>query len=156
MSGVTPSQTVGPFLHIGLSDSFGARLDAAAIRLHGSVLDGAGDPVPDAVVELWAARVGLVRSDTRGDGRFAVEVRKPPATEGAPCFEVAVFARGLLKQVVTRVYFPDEAEANAVDPVLAGVDPDRRSTLVAVEETDGSLRFDIRLQGPGETVCFEP
>ena len=67
---------------------------------------------------------------------------------------MSVFARGLLKRVVTRMYFPDETVANAADPVLSGVDEPRRSTLVAVPEPDGSLSFDVHLQGPDETVFF--
>jgi protocatechuate 3,4-dioxygenase, alpha subunit len=151
MSTVTPSQTIGPFLHIGISDSFGAELvppDApGAIRLHGSVLDGAGDGVSDAVVELWQDGVGFARCDTRDGGRFAFVVRRP---ERAPFFEVGVFARGLLKRVATRLYFPDAS----ADPVLSAVDPERRATLVAAQEPDGSLLFDIRLQGDRETVFF--
>ena len=71
----------------------------------------------------------------------------------APHIEVGVFARGLLKRVVTRIYFPDEVEANAADPVLSRLDEAARATLVAVPEDDG-LRFDIRLQGPGHTTFF--
>ena len=124
------------------------------VRIHGRVLDGAGEPVPDALVEISAPGGAFGRSDTR-DGGFDLVAVKPEPLEGqAPCLEVSVFARGLLKRVVTRIYFPDEAEANAADPVLSGVDAGRRSTLVAVPEPDGSLRFDVRLQGPDETVFF--
>ena len=77
-----------------------------------------------------------------------------PRDDQAPHLAVSVFARGLLKRAVTRMYFPDEVEANAADPVLSGVEEGRRSTLVAVPEPDGSLRFDVHLQGPGETVFF--
>jgi protocatechuate 3,4-dioxygenase, alpha subunit len=72
----------------------------------------------------------------------------------APHLEVGVFARGLLKRVVTRMYFPDEIDANAADPVLRGIEEGRRETLVATAEPDGSLQFDIRLQGDSETVFF--
>jgi protocatechuate 3,4-dioxygenase alpha subunit len=144
----TPSQTVGPFLHIGLMDCYGPELVApdspGALRVWGCVLDGAGEPVTDALVEIWHPEAGFGRSDTRDGGRFAFVVAK------APHFEVAVFARGLLKQVVTRMYFPDEP----ADAVLSAVDPERRATLVAVPD-GAALRFDIRLQGPGETVFFE-
>ena len=144
----TPSQTAGPYLHIGLMDCYGPELVApdapGALRVSGVVLDGAGEPVTDALVEIWHPAVGFGRSDTRDGGRFAFVVAK------APHFEIAVFARGLLKQVVTRMYFPDEP----ADAVLSAVDRERRATLVAVP--DGTeLRFDIRLQGPGETVFFE-
>jgi protocatechuate 3,4-dioxygenase alpha subunit len=144
----TPSQTAGPYLHIGLMDCYGSELVApdapGAVRVSGVVLDGAGEPVTDALVEIWHPAVGFGRSDTRNGGRFAFVVAK------APHFEIAIFARGLLKQVVTRMYFPDQP----ADGVLAAVDPERRATLVAVP--DGTeLRFDIRLQGPGETVFFE-
>jgi protocatechuate 3,4-dioxygenase, alpha subunit len=123
--------------------------DSGAIRLHGSVLDGAGDGVPDAVVELWQDGVGFARCDTRDGGRFAFVVVKP---ERAPFYEAGVFARGLLQRVATRLYFPDAP----VDAVLSALDPGRRETLVAAAEPDGSLRFDIRLQGDGETVFVGP
>jgi protocatechuate 3,4-dioxygenase alpha subunit len=145
----TPSQTVGPFLHIGLLDSYGPELvppgTPGALQVHGRVLDGAGEPVLDALVELWHPDVGFGRSDTRDGGRFAFVVVR------APHFDVAVFARGLLKQVVTRMYLSDEP----FDAVLAAVDPERRRTLVAVPEGPGVLLFDIHLQGPDETVFFE-
>jgi protocatechuate 3,4-dioxygenase, alpha subunit len=169
--GRTPSQTVGPYLHIGLLGPIGAELvapgTAGAIRVHGLVLDGAAERVPDALVETWQAgpsgRYGdgaFGRSDTRAGGRFELVTVKPgsvPWPEGglqAPHLAVGVFARGLLKRLVTRMYFPDEEEANAADPVLAAIDPRDRGTLIAVVEPDGSLRFDIRLQGPGQTVFF--
>ena len=160
----TPSQTAGPFLHIGLLGHFGNRLvdpDAAgAVRVFGTVLDGAGEPVTDALVELWQAGPdggywpgGFGRSETLDGGRFSFVTVKPGPSDEAPHLELSVFARGLLKPVVTRMYFPDELEANAGDPVLAAVEPERRATLVAAAEPDG-LRFDIRLQGNDETVFF--
>ncbi len=173
--GRTPSQTVGPYLHIGLvGDAIGPELVApespGALRVHGLLLDGAGEPVPDGLVEVWQAGpdgrygrggfVGFGRSDTRDGGRFGLVTVKPgpvPWPEGglqAPHLELGIFARGLLKRLVTRMYFPDELEANAGDPVLGRIDPAGRETLIAVPEPDGSLRFDIRLQGDGETVFF--
>ncbi len=103
--------------------------------------------------------LGFGRSGTVDAGRFEFVTVKPgpvPWPEGgmqAPHIEVGVFARGLLKRAVTRIYFPDEEEANAADPVLSGLDEAARATLVAVAE-DGGLRFDIRLQGPGHTTFF--
>jgi protocatechuate 3,4-dioxygenase alpha subunit len=117
------------------------------------VLDGAGEPVTDALVEIWQPDGALGRSETVDGGRFSFVASKPDAGPQAPHLDVCVFARGLLKQVVTRMYFPDELEANAADPVLSAVDPERRGTLIALEEPDG-LRFDIRLQGRHETVFF--
>jgi protocatechuate 3,4-dioxygenase alpha subunit len=153
----TPSQTAGPFLHIGLSQSFGSELvppgAEGAVRIFGTVLDGVGEPVTDALVEIWQPDGAFGRSGTVDGGRFAFVACKPDAGPQAPHLEVCVFARGLLKQVVTRMYFPDEPEANAADSVLSTVDPERRRTLTAVEDPDG-LRFDIRLQGPHETVFF--
>ena len=152
----TPSQTVGPFFNIGLVGTFAPELvspDAPeAIRIHGRVLDGAGDPVLDALVELWLGDA-LGRSETTDAGRFAFVVTKPAAVVGAPHLRVGVFARGLLKELVTRIYFPDEAEANAADPVLAELEPELRQTLVAVPDGDG-LRFDIHLQGERQTAFF--
>jgi protocatechuate 3,4-dioxygenase, alpha subunit len=146
----TPSQTVGPFFSIGLEPIPGH----GELHIAGTVLDGAGDPVPDAVVEIWHPEPQqFARALADDDGRFAFAVDKPRAVEGqAPHFAVSVFARGLLKRVVTRIYFPDEAEANAADPVLARVrNPE---SLVAVEDS-GFLRFDVHLQGDRQTAFFE-
>ena len=153
----TPSQTVGPFFTLGLRDGPGSELVAPdapnAIRLGGRVLDGEGEPVSDALVELWHPEVGFARSGTDEDGRFSFVVAKPPGGSEAPHLEAMVFARGLLRHVVTRIYFPDEPEANAADPVLAALDAERRATLVA-EPDEGGLRFVVRLQGERETVFF--
>jgi protocatechuate 3,4-dioxygenase alpha subunit len=181
----TASQTVGPFFIIGLPDEAFAELvppdDPDAIRLGGVVLDGAGEPVDDALIEIWQAnRAGRYAhpEDTReeipledgfdGFGRCATDPNglygfvtvKPgpvPAPEGgmqAPHIEVSVFARGLLKRLATRVYFPDETEANEADPVLSSIqDPAERSTLVA-QPQDGGVRFDIHLQGDRQTTFF--
>jgi len=154
----------------------------AAVRIRGTVTDGEGEPVPDSMIELWQAGPGgryAHPEDTREDvpleqgfsgfGRAAVDesgsfefvTLKPgavPAPEGgtqAPHINVSVFARGLLRHLPTRLYFPDEAEANDADPVLSSIEPARRATLVAVEEEDGALRFDVRLQGEAETVFFD-
>ncbi|MBO0826851.1 MAG: protocatechuate 3,4-dioxygenase subunit alpha [Streptosporangiales bacterium] len=182
--GVTPGQTAGPFLHIGLPYDDAPYVvpegTPGAIRVHGTVVDGAGTPVSDALVEIWQAdpdgrfehpddprgaipaRVqgfrGFGRCPTDEAGHYAFVTVKPgrvPAENGwqAPHLDVAVFARGLLHHLVTRAYFPDEADDNAHDPVLAALPPDRRETLVAVPDADG-VRFDIRLQGDHETVFF--
>jgi protocatechuate 3,4-dioxygenase alpha subunit len=161
----TPAQTVGPFFAIGLPWAGGpfAVPDGTpgALWLRGHVTDGAGDPVPDALVETWQANGdgrGFTRCATGPDGSYAILFAKPgpvPAPDGgtqAPHLDVSVFARGLLDRVVTRVYFEDEPDANATDMVLATLgDPDRRATLIAVSTDDG-YRFDIRLQGERETV----
>ena len=183
--GLSPSQTVGPYLSIGLlGDLITPDLidpsDPRAVRVTGILLDGAGAPVPDGMIEIWQANaagryahplddrteleledgfLGFGRSGTAPDGRFEFVTVKPgrvPWPQGglqAPHLEVGVFARGLLKRAVTRVYFPDEAEANAADPVLSHLGEEIRATLVAAAE-DGDLRFDIRLQGPGQTAFF--
>jgi protocatechuate 3,4-dioxygenase alpha subunit len=148
----TPSQTVGPFFAIGVD-----WMDAGGgdVRIGGTVFDGAGDPVPDSMVEIWHPEPPqFARALADDEGRFEFRVEKPRAVEGqAPHFAVSVFSRGLLKRVVTRIYFPDELEANAADPVLALVeDPD---TLVAIDEGDGGLRFDVHLQGDRQTAFFE-
>ncbi|MGB6456782.1 MAG: protocatechuate 3,4-dioxygenase subunit alpha [Streptosporangiaceae bacterium] len=186
--GLTPSQTVGPFLDLGLPWDDGPFVvpsgTPGAVRLTGQVLDGAGAPLPDAVVETWqadpdgrfdhpddprgAARPtvarfrGFGRSTTDGDGRYEIVTLRPgrlPAPDGgteAPHLDVSVFARGMLDRVVTRIYFPDEEAANAADPVLSAVgDPGRRATLIAAAGADGALLFDIRLQGDHETVFFD-
>jgi len=153
----TPSQTIGPFFRFGLEWMADADMvdpaSPGAICLVGTVYDGAGAAVPDAVVEVWQPpRFG--RALTEADGSFRFTTAKPEPGPGgeAPHLDVSLFARGLLQRVVTRAYFPGEA-ANASDPVLAEVPDDRRATLVAVEDA-GCLRFDLHLQGPRETVFF--
>ncbi|BCB87657.1 protocatechuate 3,4-dioxygenase subunit alpha [Phytohabitans suffuscus] len=176
----TPSQTVGPYLSIGLPWPDGPDVVAegvpGAFWLHGTVTDGAGEPIPDALVETWQADPtgrfdhpndprgavsgfrGFGRCPTDDSGRYAIRTLKPgpvPGPDGvpqAPHIDVSVFARGLLHRVVTRVYFAGE-EANAADPVLAGVPRARRATLLAVPDETG-YRFDIRLRGDDETVFF--
>lgn len=166
----TPSQTVGPFFRIGATslteEGEAIAPPEGAITIRGTVFDGAGAPVPDAMLEIWAAgaggefgpgRRGFARALTDDQGGFRFSAIKPGALgDGqAPHIDMSVFARGLLQRLVTRIYFPDEAAANEGDPVLASIgDTAARSTLVAVPE-DGSLRFDVRLQGEGETVFFE-
>ena len=160
--GETPSQTVGPFFALALPWAAGAEVVApgtpGAVRLRGRVLDGVAEQVTDALIETWQADPvpGFAQCATAGDGGFAVVTRKPAAGgAGAPHLDVSVFARGLLRRLVTRVYFPDEAEANAADPVLRSLpDPAARATLVAVPEGNG-LRFDIHLQGDDETVFLD-
>lgn len=159
---LTPAQTVGPFFGFALPYEGGPEVVAGGgLRVHGSVYDGAGEPVPDALIEVVQAdaegRVdaGLFgRSHTRPEGRYAFTTVKPGAAEGAPHLAFIVHARGLLLHLHTRMYFPDEAEANTADPVLNAVPEHRRRTLVAVAEDEG-LRFDIRLQGEDETVFFD-
>jgi protocatechuate 3,4-dioxygenase, alpha subunit len=182
----TPSQTVGPFFHIGMDDGFiGPELvprdDPRAVRLFGRVTDGDGAPVNDAMIEIWQANSagryahpedvrddqqledgfeGFGRTCTDEHGRYELVTVKPGPVQGlnghlqAPHIEMSVFARGLLKRLVTRVYFPDEEDANAADPVLTSIeDRSARASLVAVEQ-GGGLRFDINLQGDRETTFF--
>jgi protocatechuate 3,4-dioxygenase, alpha subunit len=156
----TPPQTVGPFFAIGLPWDDGPAVaepgSAGAITLHGTVRDGEGAPVPDALIETWQAPDegcrGFGRCPTDEHGRWEIVTRKPAATGGeAPHVAVAVFARGLLDRVPTRIYFGDEPEANAADPLLASLGEAERATLVA--EPDGTgYTFDIHLQGDHETV----
>jgi protocatechuate 3,4-dioxygenase, alpha subunit len=140
----TPSQTVGPFFAFSLCDRPANELAGGELRLSGRVLDGAGDPVGDALVELWHPDAGFGRCGTDADGRFEFLVAEPPDGH----FEVMVFARGLLKHVVTRLYFP-----GAEDEFLASLSERDRSTLVAEPDGEG-LRFDVHLQGERETVFF--
>jgi protocatechuate 3,4-dioxygenase alpha subunit len=156
----TPSQTVGPYFSLGLLDRAANELMPGGLRISGRVFDGAGDPVPDALVEIWQADeegryrpdFGWGRSGCDGEGRYAFVTAKPGSVDGqAPHLTMLVFARGLLKPVLTRLYFPDEQAANADDPVLAALEDG--SSLVARPTNDG-LEFDIRLQGEAETVFF--
>jgi protocatechuate 3,4-dioxygenase alpha subunit len=173
----TPSQTAGPFFSLGLAREGAENLvepdRAGAILLEGLVLDGAGEPMPDAVLEIWQADPdgrfppesaegwsGFGRSLTDEEGAFRFVTVKPgPVTSPdgslqAPHIQVQVFGRGLLRQLSTRIYFPDEVEANQNDPVLSAIPDDRdRRTLVG-QATSSGLRFDIILQGEHETVFF--
>ena len=177
----TPSQTVGPFFRIGLEGLNGDSTGAAGplLTIHGQVLDGLGQPVPDAVIEIWQADArgryahpeetrppppdpgfkGFCRLPTDRDGRFRFTTIKPgrvpgPAgVEQAPHVVTLVFMRGLLKHLMTRIYFPDEA-SNDADPILRLVPEGRRATLIA-RPVAGALEFKIILQGDDETVFFE-
>lgn len=182
---LTPSQTVGPYLAIGLRWPDGPYAvpegTPGAVWLRGRVLDGDGEPVVDALVETWQADPdgrfdhpddarGAVRPSVAGfrgfgrsetvDGEYAVLTRKPgrlPDEAGglqAPHVDVSVFARGLLHRVVTRLYFPDEAEANAEDPVLRSLPDDAARRTLLAEPSDDGYRLDIVLRGDGETVFF--
>jgi protocatechuate 3,4-dioxygenase alpha subunit len=166
----TPSQTVGPFFEFGLVTRPQLVADDApgAISLGGRVLDGAGVPVPDGLVEIWQAdaagsyvgKAGWGRCQTAPDGGFRFTTVKPGAVQerdgsaDAPHVNVLCFARGLLKPVLTRVYFPDEAAANAADPVLRALAAEERATLIATAGGEAAYRFDIHLQGDGQTVFF--
>ncbi len=173
----TPGQTVGPFYHYALPFEGGEHLVPAgtpgSLRLHGTVTDGHGAPVPDALLEIWQpdaeGRVvreagslrrdpgvftGFGRTQTWRDGGYSFTTVEPgPTSAGAaPFIAMTVFARGLLNRLFTRVYLPGPASALGSDPLLSSLDPAERATLVAAREADGSLRFDVRLQGDGETV----
>jgi protocatechuate 3,4-dioxygenase alpha subunit len=163
MSAPTPSQTVGPFFGFALPfdhDANAVENDANAapgeshdtIRVEGQVLDGIGEPVGDALIEASEGDQ-FARCRTDSEGAFHFNLHRPVAGEGTPFFYVTVFARGLLRHLHTRMYVPDEDGATRVDGVLQQVDESRRQTLFARQEGE-ILRFDIRLQGDGETVFF--
>ena len=178
----TASQTVGPFFSIGLEPQYCAEMlpsDGGGTRftIRGRVLDGDGAPVPDAVVEVWhplfpkaggqadsrASGVpnGFIRVATGEEGQFQFTALMPvgleiEGQEHAPHFTILLFMRGLVRQLVTRLYFPLEART-AQDAVLQLVPAERRATLVAkpVSGADNQLLWDIHLQGEQETVFFE-
>jgi protocatechuate 3,4-dioxygenase alpha subunit len=180
----TASQTIGPYLRIGLTPMFvteiaGPNVPGERVAIRGRVLDGDGKPVDDALIEVWQANAagryahpddtqeksltpgfqGFGRSPTDDDGAFHFTTIKPgpvPGPDGqaqAPHLEVVVFMRGLLRQLVTRLYFPDDP-ANESDPVLQLVPEARRATLIARPHASGMLEWTIHLQGPDETVFF--
>jgi protocatechuate 3,4-dioxygenase, alpha subunit len=162
----TPSQTVGPYLAIGLPWPDGPDVvpegTPGRIRIHGTVTDGEGAPIPDALIETWQADPdgrfgtdfrGFGRSPTNDEGEYEIFTLKPGPVDGqARHIDVNVFARGMLDRCVTRIYFADED--NDADPVLQTVPEDRRHTLIAQPGDDG-YRFDVHVQGEGETVFFE-
>ena len=173
----TTSQTVGPYLHIGLvwliiENLAPAGIAGERVSIEGRVVDGDGRPVNDAAVEIWQANAegtygakgfrGFGRSATDEKGMFRFQTIKPGRVPGpgdklqAPHIGVNLFMRGQLKQLVTRIYFPDEP-ANPEDAVLALVPQDRRGTLVAKKVTGkaGVLEWNIVLQGKDETVFFD-
>ena len=197
----TPSQTIGPFFAYGLTPTqygypfkslFAGNLtgdltEGQRIRLIGQVLDGAGRPADDALVEIWQADAfgrfpahsdpeadprqdnrrdsgfsgfGRCGTGTDQEARFVFDTVKPgPVGDGlAPHLNVVLTMRGLLNHLFTRIYFDDEAAANADDPVLAKVPAERRTTLLAHRDQaapGGVYRFDIHMQGPDETVFFD-
>jgi len=170
----TPGQTVGPFFGYALPFERGSELvppgSPDAIRLHGKVTDGLGNPVPDALLEIWQAdadgRVptatgalrrdgwtftGWGRASTDDEGHYGFTTVLPGAAKpgAAPFISMTIFARGLLNRLFTRVYLPsDQLEA---DSLLASLPSDRRDTLIAARDDHG-LRFDVSLQGSNETV----
>lgn len=192
MSGITPSQTVGPYFKYGLTpgddyawnDAFGNDLvtpDATGeqIRIVGTVFDGDGKVVVDSMLEIWQADAqgrfadpqdqraarnsafkGFGRCGTDNAGRFSFHTIKPGGVPGpneklqAPHILLAVFARGMTQQAITRIYFDGET-ANENDPILALVPSERRGTLIAKREGDAVYRFDVHLQGDEETVFFD-
>jgi protocatechuate 3,4-dioxygenase, alpha subunit len=194
VTGITPSQTVGPFFKYGLTpdgqyewnDAFTNNLltpDVLGqrISIEGRVFDGDGAPVTDCMLEVWqadgqgrfagpqgqrairnAAFQGFGRCGTDSNGAFSFDTIKPgsvPDPEGkpqAPHLLLAVFARGMLRHLYTRIYFADE-ERNAIDSVLVLVPADRRATVIAqpIKDEAGTYRIDIWLQGDRETVFFD-
>ncbi|HTG97783.1 MAG TPA: protocatechuate 3,4-dioxygenase subunit alpha [Burkholderiales bacterium] len=181
----TTSQTIGPYLRIGLEwmvieDLAPKGVAGERVAIEGRVIDGDGKPVNDAAVEIWQANSqgkyaspedpqgkpvepgfrGYGRSLTDDGGNFRFRTIKPgraPGPDGklqAPHLSVTVFMRGLLKQLVTRMYFPDDP-ANADDPVLSLVPAERRATLVAKKRPDGTFEWNLVLQGRNETVFFD-
>ncbi|WP_326805187.1 protocatechuate 3,4-dioxygenase subunit alpha [Streptomyces sp. NBC_01788] len=155
------------------------------VTVHGYVYDGEGRPLPDALVEVWGPDpdgnlpavdgsmrrdpasgdhlgrngvefTGFGRIQTDVDGHWYARTLRPGARgRNAPYLSVCVFARGLLAHLFTRIYLPGDEAALAADPLLAQLDGERRATLIAAREASGAYRFDIRLQGEGETVFLE-
>jgi protocatechuate 3,4-dioxygenase alpha subunit len=139
----TASQTVGPFFRIGLSWLEGTS-SAGGVTVRGRVLDGLGQPVPDAVLEVWQPGGGFCRVPTAADGAFGFATERGTLT-------VLVFMRGLLRHLMTRVYFPGESDA-----VLERIPVDRRETLLARELSEGTaFVWNVVLQGDDETVFFD-
>jgi protocatechuate 3,4-dioxygenase alpha subunit len=181
----TPSQTVGPYLHLGMTDArsvsrvAGDGAKGERLWLTFRVLDGEGVPVPDAMIEVWQADSegnyvhpvgnadrtafgGFGRMATAEDGSCTFETIRPGCVPGlaetiqAPHINVSILGRGILKRLSTRLYFAGEP-ANAADPILALVPENRRSTLLAQPDParSGNWIFDVHLRGEEETVFFD-
>lgn len=182
----TPSQTVGPYLHIGL-DGLNTRdlappdIAGERIAIHGRLLDADSKPIPDGMIEIWQANAqgkyahpndtrdlplqpgftGFGRQPTDAQGEFVFTTVKPgpvPAADGrlqAPHLLVNIFARGLLRQLVTRLYFPGDDHSS--DPVMLAVPAERRATLIAIPQASDASRVEwtILIGGPNETVFFD-
>lgn len=172
----TPGQTVGPFFAYGVEypkmHEVAFPHAPGSILLGGTVFDGAGNPIPDAFVEIWGADedgaiprargsfrrddhtfTGFGRAFTNDDGHFEFWTRNPGGVGGrAPFFAAIVYARGLPDKLHTRIYLPEGAATIADDPLLSSLDEDERATLIATRTSDGGLHHDIRLQGEKETV----
>ncbi|GAB95259.1 protocatechuate 3,4-dioxygenase alpha subunit [Kineosphaera limosa] len=176
----TPGQTVGPFFGFALPFRDSQHLvppgSLGSVRLYGTVYDGTGQPIPDAMLELWQADgVGSVpttqgslirdghtftgwgRAGTDNVGGYTFTTLEPGHVQegSARFFSVLVFARGLLDKLHTRVYLPEDATAHANDPLLSSLSEEERATLIATREPGGALRWDLRLQGDGETVFLD-
>ena len=176
----TPGQTVGPFFGYALPYAKDRELlppgSPGSIRLQGTVYDGAGHPIPDAILEIWQADAdgnvphqtgslvrdgytftGFGRTAVGNTGTFTFTTVNPGPTEAgaAPFIAVAVFARGLMNRLFTRVYLPEDEAALSQDRLLGSLDAERRRTLIAGRDPDGGLSWDIRLQGEGETVFLD-
>jgi protocatechuate 3,4-dioxygenase, alpha subunit len=168
----TPSQTAGPFFHDALRWKDGERASflepGERVVLAGRIVDGAGDPVGDALIETWqrapsgdpprpaqgnAKPTGFARVETAPDGSYRIETLMPGGS-AAPFLDVALFARGLLKPLRTRVYLAPEARVRAEAVLVPLAGSPRLATLVATPQGAGAYRWDIRLQGEGETVFF--
>ena len=163
MAALTPFQTAGPFLSLGLCVGIAPDpiVGPTTIEIRGRMLDGRGEPVPDGVVEFWHPSFPDVRRAlTIADGTYRTNVDQPGAIDGpdgrmqAPHLAVRVLGRGILTQYLTRMYFPDEP-MNASDPVLLRVPDDRRATLIATRLGEREYGFDVTLQGERETVFFQ-
>ncbi|WP_169079197.1 protocatechuate 3,4-dioxygenase subunit alpha [Microcella alkalica] len=172
----TPGQTVGPFFAFGLGYPAMNQVvfphSPGSLVLGGTITDGEGAAIPDALVEIWQADAdgsiprargacrrdghtftGFGRAFTSDEGRYEFWTRNPGAEPGkAPFFAVIVYARGLPNKLHTRAYLPENAAALAADPLLASLSGEERATLIATRTPDGGLTFDIRLQGEKETV----
>ena len=170
----TPSQTIGPYFAYGLApEQYGYDFKALVgnemvnpleqadtITITGKVLDGKGEVVPDAMVELWQndgqqALFGRCGTGTDAESRFIFRTVKPKAvSDQAPYLTLIVFMRGLLHHTYTRIYFPEDAALNEKDEVLNVIPAERRSTLIAAKTATG-YDFNVRMQGKNETVFFE-